>query len=125
MKIEVSNGEIVDKVTILLIKKEKIKDSNKLINIEKELSFLLPCLKNMGLEKNNKYFLLLKRVNCKLWDVEDNLRKLEKNNIFDTTFVELARKVYYINDKRCRLKNKINKITNSGLYEEKSYEKYK
>jgi len=124
MKIEVSNGEIVDKITILLIKKEKLKDTNKLKNVNKELESIFPCLKEMNIKVEDKYFQLLKNINLKLWDIEDRLRELEAKRKFDNEFIDLARKVYYTNDERFHIKNKINNITKSNFIEEKSYEEY-
>ena len=115
--IPISNGELIDKLTILEIKKEKIKDTNKLFNIEKEYN---------ELKKINKFdidheYQELKNINLKLWNIEDKIRIKEKNNEFDNEFIELAREVYKTNDIRYSLKNKINNFTNSNLIEEKSY----
>lgn len=124
MKIEVSNGEIVDKVTILKIKLEKISDLNKISNIEKELKYLIPMLDIIKISENDKLFKDLYDVNLKLWDIEDKLRIMEKNKIFNDDFISLARSVYYTNDKRFNIKNEINIKTSSIFIEEKSYEKY-
>jgi hypothetical protein len=125
MKVEVSNGEIVDKISILLIKIEKIKDADKLKNIEKELEYLLPYLDKIGVSIQEELFKKLKNANLKLWDVEDKLRKLESQGKFNKEFVELARQVYYTNDLRFEIKKEINIKTKSELVEEKSYKDYK
>ena len=125
MKVEVSNGEIVDKISILLIKIEKIKDADKLKNIEKELEYLLPYLDKIGVSIQEELFKKLKTANLKLWDVEDKLRKLESQGKFNKEFVELARQVYYTNDLRFEIKKEINIKTKSELVEEKSYKDYK
>jgi hypothetical protein len=131
MKIEVSNGEIIDKLTILQIKSEKITDAAKLENINRELYELLTCrvllLKELTAEdltKVEELEIALKGVNTRLWDVEDELRKMEANELYNGTFVSLARQVYILNDLRARHKKQINQITNSRLVEEKSYVAY-
>jgi hypothetical protein len=125
MKIEISNGELVDKVSILIIKLEKIEDEKKINNIEKELNLLLPNLDKIGINIKDVLFKKLKKVNLKLWDVEDNLRKLESQGKFDDEFIEMARQVYYTNDLRAKIKREININTGSKLLEEKSYKDYK
>jgi hypothetical protein len=124
MKIEVSNGEIVDKISILKIKSEKIKDSIKVNNIMDELNSLLPILSEIGISLNDELFNKLYSVNLKLWDIEDKLRIMESKKEFDNTFIQLARSVYYTNDERFRIKTEINAKTSSKFIEEKSYEKY-
>lgn len=124
-KIPLSNGELIDKYTILLIKNNKITDETKLNYINKELT-LFQIYVN---ELNKKYDLEnlindLKNINLKLWEIEDNIRIKEKENCFDETFIQLARSVYITNDERATVKNKINNITNSDIKEIKSYEKY-
>ena len=89
MKVEVSNGEIVDKISILLIKVEKNKDSNKINNIDKELKQLLPYLDKIGISMEEELFKKLKKVNLKLWDIEDKLRKLESQKKFNNEFIEI------------------------------------
>jgi hypothetical protein len=123
MKIEVSNGEIVDKLTIIEIKLERIKDKSKLINIRKEFDELKvaadPIIKvEKGLYQE------LYQINEKLWDIEDHIRDLERKKDFGNDFIETARAVYFTNDKRSEIKREINLRTSSGLLEEKSYEKY-
>ena len=125
MKIEVSHGEILDKFSILEIKKEKCKDIEKLANIATEYN----SLKNTSIQflKNHECKSLyddLLEVNLKLWDIEDDIRICEKNKIFDERFIELARSVYFTNDKRAAIKKKINLLLGSNLVEEKVYEEY-
>ena len=128
MKINIpaSIGELFDKITILEIKKSKIKDDNKLIFINKELNLLKKVVKSKKINTRSLSSLVkkLKNVNLKLWNVEDKLRKFEKNKQFKKDFINYARKVYYTNDKRAILKNEINLKTNSIISEVKSYEKY-
>ena len=128
MKINIpaSIGELFDKITILEIKKSKIKDENKLIFINKELNLLKKVVKSKKINTRSLGSLIkkLKNVNLKLWNVEDKLRKFEKNKQFKKDFINYARKVYYTNDKRAILKNEINLKTNSIISEVKSYEKY-
>ena len=128
MKINIpaSIGELFDKITILEIKKSKIKDDNKLIFINKELNLLKKLVKSKKINTRSLSPLIkkLKNVNLKLWNVEDKLRKFEKNKQFKKDFINYARKVYYTNDKRAILKNEINLKTNSIISEVKSYEKY-
>ena len=128
MKINIpaSIGELFDKITILEIKKSKIKDENKLIFINKELHLLKKVVKSKKINTRSLSSLVkkLKNVNLKLWNVEDKLRKFEKNKQFKKDFINYARKVYYTNDKRALLKNEINLKTNSIISEVKSYEKY-
>ena len=128
MKINIpaSIGELFDKITILEIKKSKIKDDNKLIFINKELDLLKKVVRSKKINTRSLSPLIkkLKNVNLKLWNVEDKLRKFEKNKQFKKDFINYARKVYYTNDKRAILKNEINLKTNSIISEVKSYEKY-
>ena len=126
INIPVSIGELFDKITILEIKKSKIKDENKLKFIKKELNLLKKVVKSKKINTRSLSSLVkkLKNVNLKLWNVEDKLRKFEKNKQFKKDFINYARKVYYTNDKRSILKNEINLKTNSIISEVKSYEKY-
>ena len=127
MKIEVSNGEILDKITILVIKSKKITDPIKLKNINNELDELQPFLDVVGYESNSTVNSLVKElesVNEKLWDVEDKLRDKERSKQFDDEFIKLARDVYFTNDERSKIKKNLNEVTNSKLVEEKSYQKY-
>ncbi len=124
MKIEVSNGEIVDKLTIVEIKSERIKDSRKLENLHKEYEVLNNAVAGI-IEKNHPLYLELLDINNQLWDIEDHIRDLERAKDFSDDFIQTARSVYYINDKRSDVKRRINEITGSNLTEEKSYEEYK
>jgi hypothetical protein len=123
---EISVGELIDKITILEIKKKKISDANSLVEINKEYSALTDCLKkniklNDGLKK---LWEELKDVNIKLWNVEDGKRLAEKNKKFDQNFIELARNVYKFNDVRARIKSKINELSGSNIKEIKQHPKY-
>ena len=130
MKIEVSNGEIIDKYTILEIKLSEIKNPEKLVNINNEYEILTPdveriyaiCKDKTRLKKLHNNLL---EVNKKLWKIEDDIRECERANDFGQTFINLARAVYYTNDDRSDVKKEINILTESGLVEEKSYEDYK
>ena len=127
MKIEVSNGEILDKITILVIKSKKITDPTKLKNINNELDELKPFLDIVNYESNSMVNSLVKElesVNEKLWNVEDKLRDKERSKQFDDEFIKLARDVYFTNDERAKIKKHLNEVTNSKLVEEKSYQKY-
>ena len=130
MKIEVSNGEIIDKFTILEIKLSKIKDTKKLTNIQHEYDTLTPDVAAIYADAKEESHLKklqndLLQVNKKLWKIEDDIRECERANDFGQTFVDLARAVYYINDDRSDVKKEINTYTGSDLVEEKSYEAYK
>ena len=119
MKIEVSNGEIVDKFTILQLKYEHIKDPEKLKNIKKEMDYLEKIVLKLNINPDLQIY--LKKINGELWVVEDALRLLEKRREFKNAFVYIARLVYTLNDKRAEVKKKINIETNSKFVEEKSY----
>ena len=124
MKIEVSHGEIVDKLSILNIKKDKITDEVKLVNINKEFLYLHEVVfSKLNISYDEDYIKLLE-VNKILWDVEDKIRDKERNKQFDEEFIELSRSVYYTNDKRSEIKNEINEKYKSTVVEEKSYEQY-
>lgn len=126
VNIPASTGELFDKITILEIKKEKIKDNKKTIQIKKELKLLKEIVKKKKL-RTKKISLIIKKlksINTNLWNVEDRLRKLEKGKIFNKEFIKQARNVYFMNDKRASFKNEINLISNSNIIEVKSYEKY-
>mgnify|MGYP000754819182 FL=1 len=130
MKIEVSNGEIIDKYTILEIKLSKISDTKKLVNIQREYDTLTPDVKNIYADAADENHLKklhndLLEVNKKLWKIEDDIRECERANDFSQTFIDLARAVYYVNDDRSDVKKEINTYTGSDLVEEKSYEDYK
>lgn len=123
--IPVSVGEILDKLSILQVKKNKISNEEKLEYINKELEVLYG-LSHVLLENNKIQFLYknLVEINTKLWDIEDEIRKYEKDKNFSSEFIELARQVYYTNDKRFEIKNEINKMTDSDIKEVKEYVNY-
>ena len=123
MKIEVSNGEIVDKLTILEIKEKKCKDFRKLNNIQKELRYLEGIVEDLcvPIEVVDK----LRKINQELWDIEDEIRVYESKHSFDEQFIRLARLVYHTNDKRFEVKNEINSLTLSLFKEEKILPAYK
>ena len=121
----ISLGELVDKISILIIKDKKIDDLNKKNHVSKELSFLKETLKKHIKEKEIKDYLdELIEINLKLWVIEDDIRDCERNKKFDQKFIDLARSVYFTNDLRAGIKSKINKNFGSELVEVKSYEKY-
>ena len=126
IKIPVSTGELVDKITILEIKKIKVEDKLKLIDIKKEHKYLKDILvKKIKLDPYIKREIAaLKKINLKLWDIEDGKREAERNKKFGKSFILLARDVYIYNDKRAMIKLNINRITNSEIVEVKSYDKY-
>lgn len=123
MKIEVSNGEIIDKLTIIQIKLERIKDTAKLLNLQKEYDELVKISSSI-IRTDDPLYISLYNINCDLWDIEDHIRDLERAKDFGDDFIKTAREVYYKNDKRSEIKREINIRTSSGLIEEKSYEKY-
>ncbi len=122
---EISVGELIDKITILEIKKSKIKDNSKVLRVDKELislnSTLNKSITTVQLNSISKLIDQLKNINLKLWDIEDGKRIAEKNKQFDDKFIELARNVYKLNDERADLKLKINNILGSNIQEVKSY----
>ena len=121
----ISLGELVDKISILMIKKKNISDTIKLQHVNKELEFLQKTLKKyISEEEINEFLLKLVNINSKLWDIEDDIRECERKKLFDQTFIDLARSVYFTNDERAKVKNDINKTFGSELVEVKSYEKY-
>ena len=121
----ISLGELVDKISILMIKKKNISDSIKLQHVNKELEFLKKTLKKyISEDKINEFLLKLVNINSKLWDIEDDIRECERKKLFDQTFIDLARSVYFTNDERAKVKNDINKTFGSELVEVKSYEEY-
>jgi hypothetical protein len=123
----ISLGELIDKITILEIKTEKINETEKLKNISNELDKLFILLDSLQLSKKDldKYSKQLYEVNKKLWETEDILRALENKKSFNKDFIENARNVYKFNDERFRIKNKLNKQFSSEIIEEKSYKEYK
>ena len=121
---EISAGELIDKITILEIKKEKISNKEKLVEVNKELNSLNETLKK-SINDESKIINFkndLKKINLKLWDIEDGKRSAEKNNKFDEKFIELARSVYKFNDERAKIKLAINNALGSNIKEVKSYE---
>ncbi|MGY8919157.1 MAG: DUF6165 family protein [Flavobacteriales bacterium] len=127
MKIEISNGELLDKLSILELKLKNITDENKLINVRSEFEELNPLAQQIFKKKAvgiNELYLKLSEINGNLWDIEDDIRQCERDKKFDSKFVQLARDVYFTNDIRSELKKEINILTKSGLIEEKSYEDY-
>ena len=125
MKIEVSHGEIVDKLTILQIKKENITNADKLVNINNEYDYLISVVENdLGISTSSPEYLELLSINKELWVIEDDIRDKERNKEFDDDFIKLARAVYYTNDVRAKIKKEINLKYSSGFVEEKSYQSY-
>ncbi len=121
----ISLGELVDKISILIIKEKNITDETKLDHVKKELDFLQKTLMNyVQQEEINNYLENLIIINSKLWNIEDDIRECERKKLFDQTFIDLARSVYFTNDERAKVKNDINKIFGSELVEVKSYEEY-
>ena len=120
---EISAGELIDKITILEIKKAKIKNKEKLSDIEKELKSLNATSADKIPNKSKIKDLIdnLKKINLRLWDIEENKRLAEKNKIFDERFIELSREVYKTNDERAKIKLKINEILGSNIKEVKSH----
>jgi hypothetical protein len=123
MKIEVSNGEIIDKLTIIEIKLERIDDSEKQVNLKKEYKVLSEAANNI-LSSEDPLYKALYEINLTLWEIEDKIRDLERSNDFGQEFIDTARSVYFNNDKRAEIKKQINQKTGSTLVEEKSYQKY-
>ena len=124
--IETSAGELIDKITILEIKKEKISDKKSLEIIDKEYSSLKESVKK-SLKINDEIKKLwdqLKEVNLKLWEIEYKVRLAEKNKKFDEEFIKLARSVYQYNDNRAKIKSDINQLSGSNIKEIKQYTKY-
>ncbi len=124
--IETSAGELIDKITILEIKKEKISEQKSLEIINKEFASLRNSMeKNLNInDEIKKLWNQLKDINLKLWEIEDAKRLAEKNKKFDEKFIELARNVYKYNDLRAEIKSKINQISGSDIKEIKQYTKY-
>ena len=121
----ISLGELVDKVSILIIKQKNITDKSKLDHVKKELDFLQKTLMNyIQKQKINDFLENLININSKLWNIEDDIRECERNKLFDQKFIDLARSVYFTNDERAKVKNDINKKFGSELVEVKSYEEY-
>ena len=124
IKVPISFGELVDKITILRIKQNKIDDKEKRKFIEDELQVLVRYFSSYTNVDIVREFTELESVNKKLWDIEDELRVKESKKEFDKEFIELARSVYFTNDKRASIKKKINELTGSDIMEVKSYVEY-
>tara|TARA_B100001741_G_scaffold141249_1_gene116599 strand:- start:390 stop:779 length:390 start_codon:yes stop_codon:yes gene_type:complete len=124
--VEVSVGELLDKISILEIKKEKIESGDKLNLINNEYSMLKDQLeKNLKIDtKINELFQSLKKINEKLWVIEDNKRMCEKKSDFGETFIKLSRDVHFLNDKRAKIKLELNNYTGSKIQEVKKYTSY-
>ena len=122
MLIEVSIGEVLDKMSILTIKLNKIEDTDKLRNVSKELSYLTANIDKDIL--NDDLYTELCGVNLRLWEIEDEIRECERKGQFNLEFIRLARAVYHRNDERAEIKKKINLKYGSQFVEEKSYAKY-
>ena len=127
INIPISYGELVDKLTILEIKQQKIVNQDKLKNINNEyleLDEVAKYLKNIDMIEYENFYKKLLEVNLGLWEIEDKIRILEKDKNFDSEFIQLARKVYFTNDKRFEIKSEINKHFGSEFFEEKQYVEY-
>ena len=126
VQIEVSYGELIDKLTILEIKFERIVDAAKRANIERDLALLNDAWLRVGVNPDiiGAERAQLKSINERLWDIEDRIRRKEADNAFDDDFIEIARSVYRTNDERSAVKRAINDRLGSGLVEEKSYQPY-
>ena len=122
VSVPISIGELCDKYTILQIKSEKISDVNKLNKIENEIRYLKPLIYQCKVSEDKLND--LKKVNEKLWDIEDKIRIKESQSVYDSEFIELARAVYITNDHRFVLKSEINEVYKSDICEVKSYAKY-
>ena len=126
VSVPISLGELLDKISILEIKNKKILNESKILNIKKELNDLKKVIDELhiNLSETNGLYDKLYNINLILWEIEDSIRVLEKNEDFGEKFIELARAVYITNDQRFEVKNDINKLFNSEYVEEKSYEDY-
>lgn len=126
ISIEISPGELIDKMSILEIKTERISDPDKLANVRYELDLLQAILSDRFADNAAMTALIgdLKAVNEKLWDIEDEIRDCESRKDFGETFVQLARSVYRTNDRRAEIKREINTLCGSSIVEEKSYAQY-
>ena len=126
VQVPVSVGELIDKLSILQVKKTKISNQEKLIYIDKEFE-LLYNMSSIFLDNQeiSKSYHELVEINSKLWGVEDELRIKEQNKTFDSSFIHLSRQVYHTNDERFSVKNKINELTNSEIREQKEYVEYR
>lgn len=126
IKVDLGTGELIDKITILQIKSDRISDPGKLVNIRHELAVLTKT-RDEQMQQSEELARLsteLKAINEKIWDIEDDIRECESRKDFGETFIELARGVYHTNDKRAAVKKQINLLTGSDIIEEKSYTDY-
>lgn len=121
---EISLGELVDKISILRIKSQKILDPAKLVHVHKEEELLTKTLQSLKLPGIDDHLELMIDVNLQLWKIEDDIRELERVKTFNDDFIQLARAVYVTNDERFRRKNLINTTYHSGVVEVKSYQEY-
>jgi hypothetical protein len=126
IRVDIAPGELIDKLTILEIKLENIKDERKLANIRSEYADLMGVFRSSIAETSRLNTLIaeLKRINATLWRIEDEIREQERAGTFGQAFVDLARSVYRTNDLRAATKREINELLNSGIIEEKSYSPY-
>ena len=126
ISVDIAPGELIDKLTILEIKLEKIKDARKLANIRSEYADLMRVFRSSIVETSRLTTLTaeLKRINAALWEIEDHIRDQERAGTFGQAFVDLARSVYRTNDLRAATKREINELLNSAIIEEKSYSSY-
>ena len=126
INIEISYGELFDKISILEIKKSKLTNSDDIKNVIFELNLLIDALKKSNINNHNinQLFNELKQVNLQLWEIEDKIREKEKYSLFDDEFIKLARSVYKTNDKRSKIKKEININLKSEVFEVKSYQDY-
>ena len=126
IKVEISYGELFDKISILEIKKSKLNNPEEIEKVKYELNLLLQELSNSKINSSTISSLAknLKEINLKLWNIEDEIREKERDRKFDEEFIRLARDVYITNDKRAKIKNEINHRLNSKVFEIKSYKNY-
>ena len=126
IKVEISYGELFDKISILEIKKSKLNNPEEIEKVKYELNLLLQELRNSKINSSTISSLTknLKEINLKLWNIEDEIREKERDKKFDDEFIRLARDVYITNDKRAKIKNEINHRLNSKVFEIKSYKNY-
>ena len=124
MKVEISNGDLVDKVSILWIKLQRLSDQSKLANVKREHDLLSAAMGRLGIRADSADYLELVQVNQSLWDTENRIRAKEAARQFDEEFIQLARSVYVSNDRRAAIKRRINEASASALVEEKEYHRY-
>ena len=126
VNVPTSLGDLIDKISILLIKKNKMHEKRKLKYVNTELNKLKLVLDSTKIKKSKikPYINKLKDINLKLWDIEDRIRECERNNIFNNKFIQLARSIYMFNDQRAKIKLSINNKFGSTIVEVKSYQEY-